>query len=62
MGLARPNADRSTEVDALWLALGRILLAAARDHPPAGPERDLSESTDEPAFVRKQRRQRQGQA
>lgn len=58
MAPARPLADRSPDVDAFWLALGRILLAAARDHPPPWPAPDATEDLDEPALVRKQRRHR----
>lgn len=46
----------------LLLQLGRILLAAAEDHPPPWPERDPAEDLEEPAIVRKARRQRRREA
>lgn len=42
----------------LAAALGRLLLEAAQANPPPWPERDPAEDLDEPAIVRKGRRQR----
>jgi hypothetical protein len=50
--------ERPEPREALSLEVARILLAWAREHPPPWPEPDPTEDLDEPAIVRKQRRQR----
>jgi len=57
-GAAAPPAPEPPRAGPALLELGRLLLAAARAHPPPWPERDPTEDLDEPAIVRKQRRQR----
>lgn len=56
---AAPNAP-PTDAEPALLELGRLLLAAAKAHPPPWPEPDPTEDLDEPAIVRKARRQRRG--
>jgi hypothetical protein len=59
MAAARPPTPPTATTPAL-LELGRLLLAAAKAHPPPWPERDPTEDLDEPAIVRKARRKRRG--
>ena len=62
MATALPERPRRVpaETSPALLELGRLLLAAAKAHPPPWPERDPTEDLDEPAITRKARRQRRG--
>ena len=48
-----PDPDRPADPRGLAAALGRLLLDAARDHPPPWPVPDSTEDLDEPAIRRK---------
>jgi len=59
--VAVPVGPRGPLARALAAEVGRLLLAAAREHPPPWPEPDPTEDPEEPAIVRKARRQRRRQ-
>jgi hypothetical protein len=51
--LPLPDPERTRLAKQLAADVGRLLLEAARAHPPPWPDPDLEEDVDEPAIVRK---------